>query len=190
MLKRLVFIALLVHSVANSVAASDVDERLLIEFDEYPQMIRDRDQHPRLRVFDNGRVEIYYPIYMKRAGHYALTLSQSELRQLLNNLDHNGMFHLSTLELADTVEQQRQIETPSGERFHISDDFTTRLAIRSTPTNEMNIVVWDNLRTDSRRYPNVAPLNNLASAVQQLRNLAQRTDLVRIDAPVSRGANQ
>lgn len=154
-------------------------EAPVLEYDQYSAMIRDRDKTPRLRVYPSGKVVVHRPIYMKRSGVYEMTLADSALSALLDNTQR-AIAGFSAVHMAERTEALAAAERQQGTEFVISDDTITTLTIR-IPSSQPTTVTWDNLQTDARRYPSLAPMVSFATVERDLLELSLHRDLRKTD---------
>lgn len=191
--------------LAVAVAAADVspasqqpvfhfaaaDNVPVIEFNLDHQMLAQRDPAPLLRVYGNGRVQVHFPAYMKKAGDYEMQISRAEINALLRMLADKGIMDFD----AAAVRQERQqLESAhraaTGEFFHVSDATDTIINIKlnqyqrtaSSPRiNGFNKQLrWRNIEQDARRFPQAARFTNAAEATVTLRALCEHPALQKL----------
>ena len=178
------------EAIKGSFMYERVSEAPLLELSYEGGRIRDRDPTPFVRVFPNGRVLVHYPTYMKKAGDYELNLNDDELRQLLDSFADQSMLELDfnalnmiagepvaedgPEELVDThgvstvVQIRARSFTPEG------GDEATLMGV-STDLMVQDLAAKVEVAQGSRL------LQDFASGVQKIENLAERNDLRRID---------
>lgn len=160
----------------------DDPQVVVLEYHRYSGMLAERDPMPRLRIFADGRVRVYYPAYMKRAGEYELSLSPVELQELLQTLAGHGMLSFdSEVIRADRVRAEAKLQEDEGALFAVSDDTYTELRIQLPSYRPAESALhlkdfeqkfrWPNVNLDAQRYPSIQALQDLLAGVQRLRGL-------------------
>ena len=76
---------------SEAVSYSRAPQEVVVSYLEELGLLVDEDPGPSLKVYGDGRVEVHYPAYMKRAGDYRLRLSDSEMGALLRSLVRSGL---------------------------------------------------------------------------------------------------
>ncbi len=174
---------------------TDSSQALIIKFEERFGEIGDTGPGPSVEVYGDGRVSVYYPHYMKRAGTYQLQLAPEEIERLLQLLSAQNIPAFDSA----AVRQTRDLavaaeEVGSGILFSVSDPSTTILELHldqyasASPPGQVPIavqqrIVWQGLRADARRLPDVKAIQNLFTAHQELRSLMEHPALEQLDAP-------
>ena len=160
----------------------------VIEYHVVHHMLVQQDPIPLLRVYGNGRVQVHFPVYMKRAGDYEMQLSRARLNDLIRQLADDGILdfdpHAARLERQQLAAAR---QAASGELFHISDASDTHINVRLThyqrnlASPRINGFVkqfhWRNLDQDARHYPESSRLSRAAGAATVLRNLCEHPAL-------------
>jgi hypothetical protein len=171
---------------------------LVVAFSDGPGELAEPDGSISVEIYGDGRVDVHYPSYMKRAGDYTLQLEPQELRALLRSLAARGLIEFDT----DAVrrakrrarEERRARRIAGGATgapvLQSSSDGTVsriELRLRRYRRSESDAVQkhvkkqirWHGLRADARRHPEIRSLGELEAARQTLRGLGQRPDLER-----------
>ena len=159
----------------------------------------DQDPTPLVRVYGDGRVEVYFAAYMKRAGRYELRLSAAELETLLLELTPVLLaFDEAEVETqrrgAEAVLRAEAVERGGPSLFHVTDAETSvfHLNVDSyRPPGSPGLTIskpaldrtWRGLRYDAERYSDLGPVQSLFEVESTLRALAEREELVRIGEP-------
>ncbi len=146
-------------------------------------MLAEQDPTPLLRLYGDGRARVHYPVYMKRAGDYELQLSTDEMRNLLADLEGEG---LPTLDVAGGELLRRGAvaeEESRGELFHVSDTSETVIRMlvaqpggRAAPRR--TTIRWSNVSSDAKRFPDLDAVQVIARCEERLRELTERDDLI------------
>ena len=63
----------------------DSSSSILLQFSQ-DIGVRDADRTPRVRVYDDFRVAVHFPVYMRRAGDYELELNDADMPRLYDTL--------------------------------------------------------------------------------------------------------
>ena len=168
---------------------TDSPQALIIKFEERFGEIGGTGPGPSVEVYGDGRVSVFYPHYMKRAGTHHLQLTPEEMERLLQLLSAQNIPAFDSA----AVRQIRELavaaeEVRSGMLFYSTDPSTTILelyldqyASASPPGQEpipvQQRIVWQGLRADARRLPDVEAIQNLFTAHQELRSLMEHPAL-------------
>lgn len=166
---------------------------VVVSFTEILGEIGEVDRGPSLQIYGDGYALVHYPSYMRRAGDYALQLSQQEVDRLLRSLIGNKVLEFDEEE---TRRSKRQAAAEAqgdlqSTLFAVTDASTTVIEVRLDryqPAGEagqeiLNVdkkITWYGLRSDARRYPNIEAIQNLAAAQKELWAVMQRQDLEKI----------
>ena len=175
--------------IKGSFAYEEASEEPLLELSYEGGLIQDPDPTPFVTVFPNGRVVIHYPAYMKKAGDYELNLEDEELQQLLGSFADQSMLDLELNDLnmlaAEAVAEEGPEELPN------THGVSTVVQIRAesfTPDGEEEATLEDvstglmvqDLASRAEVAPGARLLQDFASGVQKLEDLADRDDLRRL----------
>ena len=166
---------------------------VVVAFSERFGAIGDADPGPRLRVFGDGRVEVHYPHYMKRAGDWRLQLTTAELRALVGGLVDRGLAEFDVARTRERKRAKRDQARAAGSLFAVSEASAIHIELqldRYRPAdtakpeirNLRKVIRWTELRADARRYPGISELSELAAAQTDLLAVMERPDLVRAGA--------
>lgn len=189
-------------AIAPFAAAQDPAEQEIIEYSgsasepiivyEYDIGLLEGDEDvPRLQIFGDGRVVVNIPAGMVGAGDYELQLTTEELEALLSSLSSYGLFTFDQeaateekeleatrmREAARTGQGQTAFYRSDGERTTITVNLSLYKApgaSRAAISNYTKVVSWYGLRGDTKDYPAVRSLTDLAAAEQELIDLCAR----------------
>jgi hypothetical protein len=158
--------------------ASGVNDVILELYQTYE--VVDPNPKPRFTLYGDGRVEVYFPPFMKRSGTYELTLSVGEMEELLLFLSSRGVFSFDSTIAKQAKKSARQARTEQARQgtfqlIYRSDETVT--TIRSnlssyTPAgtgakavqNYTKEIKWQGLQNDAKDHPGITSLTNLAEA--------------------------
>ena len=195
-------IPILTHSqlkatATNSVANVSWDpnpETLLVSYRDIWGEFANPDPTPLIRIFGDGRVLVHYPAYTPKSGEYEMWLQVTELEDLLLSLLAKG----GATFVPSAVRHEKQLEELSlqeaildaGEMpglFMVADESTSvfEFHIQSyqaaggleAMSEITRTISWRGLGTDSRRYPQLASIQQLRNAELELRELLKHNDL-------------
>ncbi len=156
------------------------------------------DRGPTLTIYGDGRMVAHYPLYMKRAGDYALRLAASELDALLRSLAAKGVLDFdapatraATRASLMAARQRALAANTPIQLFEAVDASTTVIEVAveryvaATPgarqvRNATIRAVWTGLRADADQHPDVPALHELAAAERELRALRDRPGFTRV----------
>src|SRR5262245_8822303 len=142
------------------------------------------DAGPSVRVYGDGRLEVHYPGYMKRAGEWTAQLSPSEVDGLVAALADDGVLDFDVAAVRHARRgagvARRQAAALAGKpvTYEVTSDAdTATIEVQLNTVHKK--VVWPGLRADARTYPEVAQIQRLAAAEHKLRAFMERGDLRR-----------
>lgn len=159
---------------------------LVLQYTETHTGLAQNDPTPRLRVYGDGRMLVYFPPYMKRSGTYETYLTPAELDALLQTLLEQGVMDFDTRSIQRAVQESRvRARTSTSSFFAVSDPTLTRLEVHVQPQS------MGNTRTAQRAVPQtiiwadeqaaIPALQGLATTERMLQELVSRTDLQRVE---------
>jgi len=171
--------------------------------------IRDADRTPRVRLYDDLRVVVHFPIYMQRAGDYELTLHESEVQELADAIDSVLSFDPDSTEVLIREMEAEARTTAFRENQPVvvsdwSDETTTILEVpliggllegvgasllpeseqtgfRAADGVEFRRVVWTGLQNRAERFPQIDSLQRLAEVERWLIDLSNDERLVAVE---------
>jgi hypothetical protein len=188
---------------APAVAAEPVVEyardagAVVLRYTEVLGEIGEKDHGPSLTVFGDGRVLVHHPRYATRAGDYTVRLRRAELDRLMRSLAAKGVADFDEPAARDAkrarlvAARHAALSAPGTATLSwVADASTTVIEMqleRYVPaaggparTGVHKRIAWNALSWDAARHPDIAALQGLAAAEQELRALFERPDLVRV----------
>lgn len=163
---------------------ADDRDNLVIEYTMRHDELAENDPIPMLRIYGDGTVNVHVPTYWKGAGDYRMTLSETELRGLIESFAARGVldFDAEQVERAkDAAENARR--NREGTEIHISDNSWTLIRVRLDSYDPMGTgltadaldrrIKWANVDWHAEHYPGVSAFRGLAEAQQTLYDLVQ-----------------
>ena len=177
--------------------SSDADA-VILQYSLEIGMLKNTDPTPILTVYGDGRVNVHFPAYMKKAGDYRLQLTERELSSLLTSMIEKGVMEFDEKAVKtmkkNAARQRREAAKSRGETsedVYYSDGETTviemyldgyRPAGKSGPMREKvrKKVSWHGLRWDAKQNPGIASLKGIADVEHELRGLVEHKDLQKI----------
>lgn len=162
-------------------------EQKIIEFHRYSQKILPRDPLPRLTIFDSGRVVVYFPAYMRRAGTHETTIPDTELTRIIQALVNLGIDSMARDVVAQARERASIAQKSPGTLYYSSDATITTIQLTvldpsATGKALSNTVFWKNLQDDANRFPQVDGLQKLAEAERLLLDFVDTVDVRQVDS--------
>lgn len=154
--------------------ATDRDN-LVIEFTMRHDELAENDPTPLLRIYGDGTVAVHIPEYWQGAGDYRMTLSEPDLRAMIESFATRGVldFDRARVEASKAVaeEARRRRDNTS---IHISDTSWTKLRIHLDRYDPFGTglaadsldrqIVWPDVEWHVEHYPEIAALRGLAEA--------------------------
>jgi hypothetical protein len=159
-------------------------DTVVVRYQEVIGELAEADRGPSLEVRADGRVQVHFPPYMRRAGDWETTLDARSLDELIGTLVGHGVLDFDAgatrarkrQSLATRAARARQ---RPGETllFEAADETTTIITVRDGDTERT--VSWSGLRGDSKHHPELPELAALRAAQRVLEALMVRPGLVR-----------
>jgi len=146
---------------------------------------------PRLRIHGDGRAVVVRPDYMQQPGRFEKYLRQSEVQQLLEQLERRGVFDFDENrikeEIRDLQLKIRSSESSTGRRIrHVSDASQETLVVKLDQYDPADggearpdlrqKVSWSDLRIDVVNYPEIYALANLQEAFEAVNQLIEEIE--------------
>ncbi len=184
---------------AAEVEFSRSPSAVILQYHQDIDMLEQADPTPFLRIYGDGRYVVHYPRIMQKAGDWQGRLRAAELESLIRSLADGRLLELDGRAVRGAVEaterERRRAARAAGEPirlFEVSDKESTRVRVtleRYKPAGVIGAageplekeILWWGLRHDSRRYPEVAGLRELADLERRLLALAEAPGLERIE---------
>jgi len=158
---------------------------LIVRFEEVVGAIEDADRGRSLEIYGDGRFEIHYPHYMKRAGDYQGRLSPADLRRFMRKLVRRGAADVDPVSLKA---RKREADRAADTFFASFDDVTTVIEVNlegyrrpgeaGPPRAIRQRLSWDSLRSDAKRHRQIRELQDMVAVQELLLEFMQRPDLV------------
>lgn len=154
------------------------ESNLLLVYTKIIPMIEDRDNTPLLRIYNDGKVHIHYPSYMKNSGDYFLTLSPEELSQLMSETESSSIISFQAKNLQKDLEQ---VQKQTAEIAYISDETVFYLQYKSLADSKSDIEKSiktfriSNINHLHALNPNTQSIKTLKSIETKLKNLLNKS---------------
>jgi len=144
-------------------------------------MLANIDDRPTMDVYGDGRVEVHYPMYMKRAGDFQMRLDEEELVELIRSLSANGVLEFDDRKVKKSIRDKKKQSRAKGRLHAISDAAVSVIDVRldeyqknssASPVKKFHKQFkWTNIEHDARRYPKERDIVDANQSVQRLRSL-------------------
>lgn len=180
-------------SESAQIEYSSAATTMLLSFGEINPEFKDQDRTPLLRVYGDGRVLVYHPIYSKQAGEYEMYLSREALTNLLlevaepvfeydrttlmrqkKNVSLNRAIQAS--QLAE-VKVFYQSDAPVSVFTFNIETFKPAGATNSLTGLSATQINWRGLAGDAINYPEISIIQDFRKIENQLRSLSQSKQL-------------
>ena len=172
-----------------SMSVADMPSEPVIHYQLDIAMLADIDDRPTMSVFGDGRVEVHYPVYMKKAGDYRMQLAEGELVDLIQSLSANGVLEFDDSKVKKSIRDKKKQQRAKGQLYAISDSAETVIDVRLDEYQKDSSAKavkhfhkrfrWADIEHQARRYPQQREIVNANRSVQQLRGLMKDHRLVR-----------
>ena len=164
-------------------------DSVLVDYAVEYGKVAEEDRFVSIRVFGDGRVELYRPFWHARAGSYSIQLTDDEIQRLLDDLLTAGALHFDPAKAQAKCrrEDQRRF-ADRGQTAGTSADSWVHLSVRvdayqspgaaavEGPVDRQ--IAWRNLEWAAENYPSIPALEELRAATRTLDALWKRQDLV------------
>jgi len=156
-----------------------VDRELILEYRYYSDDIVGDNKISRVRIYQDGFVLVHYPVYMKRAGYYALTLTSEELQNIVDFIVSEGFFQFNEQDSREAIAKEKG-SSYIYQSHSMQTEVTAHPAIKQAgvttlvPDNHVT-VQWKNIKVDAQQYgDSIVGLNGLYRISQRFELLADR----------------
>lgn len=166
----------LLASAAQGQASLDSD-LLIMEKLDVSSKLRAPDRTPNLRVYANGRVEVYRPVYMKHSGRFEGQIDDATLAEVIEMVAALRQFdplEAETLYVQASQAQQRA----TGTLRYVSETRWTQYTVG--PVGNRQVVVVEDARLKAERFPNLYVWSLMARIDETLSLIEQHDSLVRL----------
>lgn len=183
----------LLFSVSGFAAQEKPDpQTLVVHYTEMPDLIAGIDRIPSLHIYHDGTAKIYYPDYMRRAGHYIVHLKQDEMNQLYELLIDKNILAFDETVIRNQMSAIQQSQVQSSTVLSNTSD-ASKMTVTLFPgrfklpgshqfTQEKSVqVAWSGVKQAAQSYPKIAALQSLSRVQQFLSAVMQRSDSRKID---------
>ena len=140
---------------------------VVVRYRETLGEIGESDGGPSLTVYGNGRAVAHWPAYMQRAGDYDVQLSRREMDSLVGSLAANGVLDVDTVAVRRAAREAKAAKRAAGAPITIVSDPAV-ITIELTTDQGRRAVRWVGLREDAREHPDIAAIQSLHAARQDL----------------------
>lgn len=165
---------------------------LVVHYTEMPSLIAGVVGVPSLRIYNNGYVQIFYPDFMRQAGHYEVTLNQTEMVQLHDLLTDEQILAFDEGDIRNQMAVTRQSRVNTlGTLSNTSDvsDITLdiypgqfRLAKPEPLSQDKSVqITWSGLKQDAQSYPEIVVLQSLRQIQQSLSAIMVHPNIQKVD---------
>ncbi len=144
-----------------------------------------------IEIYGDGLVVVEYPVFMKKAGLYQLTLEPADLDALLSTLSSNRIPAFDAAAAKADARTAANLQAQSDTLFFSSDPSVTVLELNlesyspdmatQSPKPVNQRIQWTGLRDHARQYPDLDAIQSLHNAQQALRELMDHPDLIRVE---------
>lgn len=102
MTRRILCFALCICAGASVLAAEPI-----VVYERHYVAVEMEDNAMTMKLYEDGTLKLHYPPFMRMAGDYKLTLSESEKTKFLNEIEAVGGTRLNQEKFADLEKQSR-----------------------------------------------------------------------------------
>jgi hypothetical protein len=147
----------------------------------YSSKLLKPDLTPNLRIYANGEIEIYRPIYMKNSGLFSGQLSQEQLNevfQMINSLEQFDVFKAEEGYIKADLANKRS----TGELYYSSETVITQFKINKTGQSSANekLILAESAKEKSKRFNQLSDWKMFADAENTMMNYSNNLTLTRI----------
>jgi hypothetical protein len=167
----------------SSFSTSGDSYAVIVRYTRTPGELEAPDSSTTVTVYGSGRLLVHYSPYGARKGDYEMTLSETELDELIASLVDNGVLEYDH-EAVD-IEKQAIMEIDEM-GFYVGDADISSIEIElasyspegaATQYDVRKDILVSALQMEARQFPLIEPLGKLAAAERQLIKLINSDDL-------------
>lgn len=162
--------------------STDVTDSVpVIHYQRHVHMLSSVDDRVSLKVFGDGRVEVHFPVYMKKAGDYEMTLERFELVALIRAFSSNGIMDFNKKAVKARVYAHKKREQKNNAYYAISDSVESDIKIRLNQYQKNSVsrksknfkadFKWKNIEHAAARYSDITELSRANQSVLLLKEL-------------------
>ena len=159
----------------------------VIHYQQNISMLAGIDDRLSMRIFGDGRVQVHYPVYMKKAGDYEMQLDETELVDLIASLSSDGIMAFDEAKAIEKVRDHKKALREKNRFYEISDAVETVVEIKldeyqkdqasKKVKNFHKAFRWKNIEHDAARYRH-DELTRANNSVTRLKGLMKDVRLV------------
>lgn len=161
----------------------------VIHYQQNIHMLSSVNDRPSLKIYGDGRVQVHYPVYMKKAGDYEMQLDDKELVTLIRSLSSNGVLDFNEKKIKEKIIANKKALKAKGQFYAVSDAVETIVDIKLDEyqkNNRSNKIQnfakrfkWENIEHDAARYKNESALLKANNSITHLNDLMKDARLIR-----------
>lgn len=167
---RFIPVLWLILMFADSVIAAD-EPLPILDYQREMSLVADSDNSMRLQVFADGRINVHYPFFMRRAGDYQMALNATELNQLMSEMHSFGLDVFDPVQVKQEV--SRAVSRAESDQLSVIKLRTDEdiISIKMATDNGMHEFSYQQLKGQLLRHPQMESLLNLSNAISMLNEL-------------------
>ena len=156
-------------------------DRPILEMISYSSKLLKPDLTPNVRIYADGVIEIYRPIYMKNSGLFSGQLSKEQLNEV-NQL-------MISLEKFDVIKAEENYfnaglakKRSTGQLYYSSETVITQFKINRTGESSKaeKLILAESAREKSARFNQLKDWKMFADAENMMMTLSKKPNLMRI----------
>lgn len=212
-LKKKLFFSILIFSCSmfsvNCFAENTIIEyskdpgEIILSFTETHGIMSGEDAKTTMKIYGDGAVEVYVPVFMKRAGNYQMKLNKAQLDLLLQDILANNITEFDAVKTqSDKNNESLAKQATSGQVifYEVHDASVTTIDLnfdrylKLSDSNSINGKVfdssneilnmrknisWKGIRADSKKFPDIEAIQQLAATQQSILGLINNSELVK-----------
>lgn len=164
-------------------SSSNDRNAVIVRYTRTPGELEAPDSSTTVTIYGSGRTLVHYSPYGARKGDYEMTLTRTELNDLIASLVDNGVLEYDH----DAVDIEKQAIMEVNEiGFHTSDADISSIEIElasyspegaATRYDVRKDILVSALQMEARHFPSIESLGKLAAAERQLIKLLDSNEL-------------
>lgn len=165
---------------------------VIVSFSETHGVMSGKHAKTTLKIYGDGTVDVFIPIFMKKAGSYQMKLDKAQLDQLLQDLSAKNIPEFDTVKTQTDKNNEiaaAQLSSAQTTLYEVHDASITTIELnfdsylKLSNKNSVNgqvfdssneildmskNITWKGIRSDSKKFPDIEAIQQLATTQQSL----------------------
>ncbi|MFK8012262.1 MAG: hypothetical protein AB8B80_09495 [Marinicellaceae bacterium] len=167
--------------LVNTFTSLNAQERPILEMVSYSSKLLKPDLTPNVRIFANGGIEVYRPMYMKKSGFFSTNLNDNELNEVIKLMDSLEKFDVIKAE-EDYFNADLENKRLTGQLYYTSETVITQFKINRVgdSLSDEKLILAESARDKSNRFTQLSDWKVFAEAEYLMMKFMNKNNLIRI----------